>query len=288
MNTVLETDFAPPSEKTWLPHMVTIEDIYPETMGVVTYSLKFKDDTVGETYQFLPGQFNMLYLPGIGEAAISISSDAEKPQPLLHTVRAAGNVTQALARKKVGDRLALRGPFGSSWPVERAKGQDVILAAGGIGLAPLRPVVYHLIRHRADYGRVILLNGARTSNDLLYAGEYDDWRKADIEVEVTVDIGDSDWQGHIGVVPTLFYRLRLHAHRTHVFTCGPEIMIHFVIFEALARRVAPGNIYLSMERNMNCAVGLCGHCQYGPNFVCKDGPVFTYEQIRSFQHVEDF
>jgi NAD(P)H-flavin reductase len=172
--------------------------------------------------------------------------------------------------------------------MDRVRGQDVIIACGGIGLAPLRPVLYHLVRHRGDYGRVTLLYGSRTPNDLLYAGEYDAWRQAGIDVEVTVDLGDADWQGHIGVVPVLFYRLRVNAARTCVLTCGPEVMIHFVVFEALARRIHPGRIYVSMERNMNCAVGLCGHCQFGPVFVCKDGPVFSYEQIERFQHLEEF
>lgn len=171
--------------------------------------------------------------------------------------------------------------------METARGQDVVIACGGIGLAPLRPAIYHIIRHRADYGRVFLLYGSRTPNDLLYAKEYDDWRKADIEVEATVDIGDPNWRGHIGVVPVLFYRLRLKPQRTVVLTCGPEVMIHFVVFEALARRVPPEQIYVSMERNMSCAVRLCGRCQVGPMFVCKDGPVFTYKQLQPFMHVED-
>jgi NAD(P)H-flavin reductase len=278
----------PPSSRPWRPHLVTIRDIKPETPGVVTYALEFADRHAGEAYSFQPGQFNMLYLPGIGESAISLSSDPEEHGRILHTVRAAGNVTQALARKRSGHRLALRGPFGSSWPMAALRGQDVVIACGGIGLAPLRPAIYHLIRHRADYGRVILLYGARTPQDLLYTEEYPTWRAAHIEVEVTVDIGGSAWQGNIGVVPVLFYRLRLHPQRTQVLTCGPEVMIRFVIFEALARRIAPSLIHLSMERNMSCAVGLCGRCQFGPVFVCKDGPIFTYAQLQPYLHVEDF
>src|SRR5262249_43150452 len=152
---------APLHASPWLPQPVTIKDVRPETPGVTTYALDFSDPLVAAAYRFQPGQFNMLYLSGIGESAISISSDAEETGTLLHTIRAAGNVTQALARKKPGDRLALRGPFGSSWPLEACRGQDVVIACGGIGLAPLRPAIYHLIRHRAEYGRVILLYGAR-------------------------------------------------------------------------------------------------------------------------------
>ncbi len=271
----------------WLAHPATIGAIKPETPGVATFALEFVEEEVGRRFHFHPGQFNMLYVPGVGESAISISSDPGKPGQLGHTLRAAGNVTQNLVRKKPGDQIGVRGPFGSCWPLEEIRGQDVVIACGGIGLAPLRPAIYHIMRCRADYGRVFLLYGARTPNDLLYAQEYDDWRKADIEVEATVDIGDPDWRGHIGVVPVLFYRLRLKPQQTRVLTCGPEVMIHFVVFEALARRVRAEHIYVSMERNMSCAVRLCGRCQVGPLFVCKDGPVFTYQQLQPFMHVED-
>jgi NAD(P)H-flavin reductase len=262
-------------------------DIRPEAPGVATYDLTFDNPDLAAVYRFQPGQFNMLYLPGYGESAISISSDPSRRDVLSHTVRIAGNVTQALARKKIGDRIALRGPFGSSWPVETCKGNDVIISCGGIGLAPLRPAIYHILNHRADYGRVILLYGARTPEDLLYTSEYEEWRGGNIEVDVTVDIGDSDWRGQIGVVPALFYRLRLKPTQTSVMTCGPEIMIRFVVFEALARKVRPENIYVSMERNMSCAMGFCGHCQLGPHFVCKDGPVFEFRQVESYFNLED-
>jgi NAD(P)H-flavin reductase len=238
-------------------------------------------------YHFQPGQFNMLYLPGFGESAISISSDPSHSNRLSHTVRVAGNVTRALARCTVGARIGVRGPFGSSWPVAECRGHDVVIACGGIGLAPLRPAICHILNHRDDYGRVILLYGARTPNDLLYLNEHAAWRDRHIEVEVTVDIGDAAWHGHIGVVPVLFYRLRLKPDQTSVLSCGPEIMIRFVVFEALARRVRPDNIYVSMERNMSCAMGLCGHCQLGPHFVCKDGPVFNFRQVESYFSLED-
>lgn len=275
------------STNPWLAHPVRVESIKPEASGVATYALVFEDPAVRQAYSFRPGQFNMLYLPGFGEAAISLSSDPAVPEVLLHTVRVAGNVTRALARKRAGDQIAVRGPFGSTWPMEACRGKDVVIAAGGIGLAPLRPAIYHIVRHRADYGRVFLLYGTRTSQDLLYTSEYDAWRAAGIETEVTVDMGDADWHGQIGVVPILFYRLHLDPERTRIFTCGPEIMIHFVIYEALARKIRPEHIHLSMERNMNCGVGLCGHCQLGPTFVCKDGPILTYRQMKPYLHLED-
>lgn len=272
----------------WLPLVTTIGEIKPEVSGIVTYRLDFADPAVAASYYFLPGQFNMLYLPAIGEVAISISSDAADQSALLHTVRAAGSVTSAMARLKVGDQVLLRGPYGSAWPMEAMKGLDLVIACGGVGLAPLRPAIYHIVKNRSDYGRVFLLYGARTPNDMLYSTEYETWREADISVETTVDIGDGDWRGNIGVVPVLFYRLRLSAAKTCVLTCGPEIMIRFVVFESLARKISPDRIILSMERNMNCGVGHCGHCQIGPAFVCKDGPVFTYRQMEPYLHVEDF
>lgn len=276
-----------PETSPWLAHAAKILEVRQEVPGVATYDLAFDDPQVAAHYHFAPGQFNMLYLPGFGESAISISSDPRERTTLSHTVRVAGNVTQALSRKQLGEQIGVRGPFGSSWPVRAYRGKDIILACGGIGLAPLRPAIYHLINHREQYGRILLLYGARTSNDLLYTNEYDAWKQAGIEIEVTVDMGDDEWRGHIGVVPVLFYHLRVQPERTCIFTCGPEIMMRFVIFEALARKVPSQQIYISMERNMSCAMGFCGHCQLGPAFVCKDGPVFSYPKMEPYLQWED-
>jgi NAD(P)H-flavin reductase len=284
MTMVLEHPLA---HNPWVAHSAQIVDIRPEVPNVSTYDLVFDNAEVAAAYRFEPGQFNMLYLPGYGESAISISSDPARRDLLSHTVRVAGNVTQALGRKQVGDHIALRGPFGSSWPVDDCRGKDVVLACGGIGLAPLRPAIYHILNHRGDFGRVILLYGARTPKDLLYTSEFDEWRGGGIEVEVTVDLGDDDWEGHIGVVPVLFYRLRLDPRQTTIMTCGPEIMMRFVVFEALARRVSSDDVFMSLERNMSCAMGFCGHCQFGPHFVCKDGPVFTFRQVEPYFNLED-
>jgi NAD(P)H-flavin reductase len=271
-----------------MPHPAVIEKILPETADVATYTLSFKDVALRDRFRFLPGQFNMLYLPGIGEAAISISSDPGCPGTLHHTIREAGNVTRALARHHVGETIGVRGPYGSSWPVGVAVDQDLIIVSGGIGLAPLRPVIYHVIGHRGDYGQVTVLCGARSPADLLYPEEYDIWREHEIDVIVTVDRADSSWLGHVGVVPMMFYNLRPDHNRTVVFTCGPEIMMRFVIYEALARRIFKDRIYLSLERNMKCAVGFCGHCQYGPVFLCRDGPVLSFDRIEPFFGVEEF
>jgi NAD(P)H-flavin reductase len=273
----------PPSP--WLVQMATVQAVTPETPGVATYDLAFEDADV--QYAFRPGQFNMLYRPGVGEVAISLSSDTAEPRTLRHTIRVVGNVTRAIASLKPGEKLGVRGPFGTAWPVEAARGQDVIVAAGGLGLAPLRPAIYRLIRHRADYGRVTLLYGARTPGDLLYANEYDAWRAAGLDVQITVDVGTPEWRGSIGFVTTLLAKLPLDAARTAVFTCGPEVMMRFIAAGAVNRGIAPDRVFVSMERNMNCAVGLCGHCQFGPSFVCKDGPVFAFDRVRKLLLVEN-
>jgi NAD(P)H-flavin reductase len=269
----------------WIANLARIADIRTEAPGISTYDLVLEDSA--RRCEFLPGQFNMVYLPGFGESAISISSDPARTDVLSHTVRVAGNVTRALARMSPGDTIGLRGPFGTSWPVAECRGKDVVIACGGIGLAPLRPAIYHFLNHREDFGRLVLLYGARTPNDLLFKAEYDDWRSRGLDVQVTVDIGDANWQGHIGVAPVLFYRLRLPPNNTAVLTCGPEIMIRFVVFEALARKLKPTDIYVSMERNMSCGMGLCGHCQLGSHFVCKDGPVFNFRQVERYFNLED-
>mgnify|MGYP001024939432 FL=1 len=269
------------------PYWAEVVEIQPEAPGVGTYWLRFLDSTLQSSYRFLPGQFNMLAVPGLGESAISISSSPEAPERIGHTVRYVGNVTQAISRLKVGDVVGLRGPFGSAWPLERLKGRDLVLAAGGIGLPPLRSALYPIMNHRQDYGRVVVLYGARTPQDLQFTREYKEWEKAGVELLVTVDRADDSWTGLVDVVPILFYRMRMNPAITSILTCGPEIMIRFVIFEALARRISAEHIFVSMERNMKCGLGLCGHCQIGPFFACKDGPVFSFDQIQPYFNVED-
>ncbi|MEA3334560.1 MAG: FAD/NAD(P)-binding protein [Chloroflexota bacterium] len=268
------------------PAVVT--EITEDAVAVATYMLAFQDVDVGQQFNFSAGQFNMILLPGIGEVPISISSDPGTPQSLGHTIRYAGNVTSAIARLQTGDIVGLRGPYGSHWPMDKAIGQDICIVTGGIGLAPLRPAIYEIINKRDDYGQVILLYGARTSADMLYTDEFDTWQNHDIQVHTTIDRAEEGWSGHVGVVPMLFYHLRLDPANTLVLTCGPEIMMRFVIYEALARRIPRENIYVSMERNMKCGVGFCGHCQIGPKFMCKEGPVLSFAQFEPFFGVEDF
>jgi NAD(P)H-flavin reductase len=230
---------------------------------------------------FLPGQFNMLYAFGVGECAISISGDPSQSEPLKHTTRVVGTVTKALSTLRPGDVLGVRGPYGSSWPTQAAEGQDVVLVAGGIGLAPLRPVICHLLNHRAKYGKIVLLYGARTPQDMLYRKELEKWGgRLDVEVIVAVDRAEKGWHGNVGVVTKLIKRAPFDRLNTVAMLCGPEVMMHFTILELLQRGIDEESIFLSMERNMKCAVGFCGHCQFGPTFVCKDGPVFRYDNVK--------
>lgn len=266
----------------WLTRRVRIVDIIPETEGVATYRLKYDDSVDAGEYRFQPGQFNMLYLPGVGESAISMSGDAEELDGWIHTVRVAGNVTRTLARLHPGDVLGLRGPFGAPWPVEQLAGSDVVIVAGGLGMAPLRPLIYHVIRHRGEFGRVWLIIGARAPDGLLYPGEYDAWRNAGIDVQTTVDRPAAGWTGNIGVVTALLDRLPLKdASRTQLAACGPEVMMKYAALSGIQRGISAERMWISLERNMQCAAGLCGHCQLGPAFICKDGPVLRYDRIEA-------
>ena len=269
------------------PNWAVIKKIEVETNDTSTLWLEFEDEKIRENFKYSAGQFNMLYLPVYGESAISISSDPDKKGLIGHTIRFVGNVTNAISRLKVGGRISVRGPFGTNWPVEESKGKDVILFAGGIGLAPLRPTIYQIINNRKDYGKVTIVYGARSPSDLLYTGEYDEWRSHDIEVIITVDHGDESWDGLVGVVPMYFYRLRPNPDNTVLMSCGPEIMMHFVLYEGLARKIPDDQIFLSYERNMKCGVGVCGHCQHGVYYICKDGPIFTYKELEPYFNVED-
>jgi NAD(P)H-flavin reductase len=271
----------------WLPHAARVERITEESPGINTYHLRFIDPVVNSGFRFRPGQFNMLYLPGAGEIAISLSGGSQGGGTWDHTVRDAGSVTRTLARLGRGGSLGVRGPFGSSWPLAVALGADLILVAGGIGLSPLRPAIYELFRKREQFGQATLLYGARSPDSLLYVREYPMWTENKLNVYSTVDRSAADWQGNVGVVSLLLDRLRaLRPANTMLLCCGPEVMMRYSVRSALARGIRKDQIWLSLERNMQCAVGLCGHCQLGPAFICKDGPVFRYDVIEPFLELE--
>ena len=230
--------------------------------------------------EFRPGQFNMLYAYGIGEIPVSVSGDPGTPGPLIHTVRAVGSVSEAITRLKPGDALGVRGPYGTAWPIAESQGSDVIVVAGGLGLAPLRPAIYRLVAERNRYGRIVVLYGTRSPADILFRRELQRWRRRlDIEIGVSVDHADSLWRGHVGVVTNLIGRAAFDWDHTVALVCGPEIMMRFTAGALGAAGVAAERIFLSLERNMKCAVGLCGHCQFGPTLVCRDGAVMRYDRI---------
>ena len=241
-----------------------------------------------EPFGFQPGQFNMLRVPGIGEVPISISGDPSAAGPVLHTIRDVGAVTHALCSVRPGHRIGVRGPYGTSWPVQTAEGGDVVIVAGGIGLPPLRPAIYHVLAHRASFGRLVLLYGARTPSDLLFTSELADWRsRFDLTVEVTVDTAGRDWHGTVGVVPDLIGKAAFEPEKSVAFTVGPEVMMRFTVRALLAAGVPEERVFLSMERDMQCATALCGHCQLGPFLVCRDGPVFGYRPLARWLGVRE-
>lgn len=260
----------------WMPALFRVERIRKETYDTFTFDLETSD---GNGLSFQPGQFNMLYIYGVGEVPISISGDPGNTRTLVHTIRAVGTVTKNMRQLKRGDLVGVRGPFGRPWPVAEAKGHDIIIVAGGIGLAPLRPVIYHLIAHREQYGKIILQYGARTPDDILFRQELETWRaRFDFDVQVTVDRSTGAWKGNVGVVTLLIPKATFDPMHTIAMVCGPEIMMRFTVLELLKRDLTEENIYISGERNMKCGIGHCGHCQFGHLFVCKDGPVFRYSE----------
>jgi NAD(P)H-flavin reductase len=261
-----------------LPRPCRIQRLRHETDDTFTLDIETAD---GEgRFAFAPGQFNMLYVFGVGEVPISISGDPLGRKPLQHTTRVVGTVTKAMRRLRRGDMIGVRGPFGSQWPVEDADGRDFVIVAGGIGLAPLRPALYRLMAQRAKYRRIVLLYGTRTPEDILYRRELERWRgQFDLEVYVTVDRASGNWRGSVGVVTTLIGRAPFDPSNAVALVCGPEVMMRYTVMELHRRGVTPDRTYVSMERNMKCAIGFCGHCQYGPAFICKDGPVFRFDRI---------
>lgn len=262
-----------------LPQVYQVQRVIRETHD--TFTLELLPATRSHQFPFAAGQYNMLYIFGVGEVPISISGDATKLKLLVHTIRAVGSVTKAMNRLKKGDTIGVRGPYGTSWPVEKAIGNDVVLVAGGIGLAPLRPAVYQLLSRREKFGKIVILYGTRTPADILYRRELEQWRsRFDLEVYITVDRAMSGWRGNVGVVTTLIPKAPFDPSNVVAMVCGPEIMMRFTVAELQKRGIKTEDIFVSLERNMKCGIGLCGHCQYGPEFICKDGAVFSYDEIK--------
>lgn len=269
----------PDVDRLLVPQIHDVLAVTEEIPDVVTLRVAPVD---GPPRPFLPAQVGMVGAFGIGEAAISISSPATETDHHEYTIRRAGAITGALTRLRPGDQLWVRGPFGTPWDLE-LDGRDVVVAAGGIGLAPLRAAVHALARRRDRYERVVLVVGARSPDLLLYERQYDDWRRSGLEVVVTVDRGDASWDGRVGFVPDAVVQvldeLGADPARTSALVCGPDVMMRLVADALVARGTSPADVQLTLERNMQCGNGLCGHCQLGPLIVCRDGPVVRYPAV---------
>ncbi|MBY0246687.1 MAG: FAD/NAD(P)-binding protein [Nitrospiraceae bacterium] len=264
----------------YLIQPATIVEKIREADDIDTYRLQFVDEQVRRSYRFSAGQFNMVYLFGVGEVAISIVSDPDRPDSLDHTIRAVGRVTKAIAGLKIGDVLGIRGPFGQGWPLADIRGKDIVVVTGGLGCAPVVGAIEYIFRRRRDFGAVRILHGVKTPHDLLYRERFETWRQhPDTKVYLTSDRADKNWQYHVGVVTGLFHEVRIDPARTAVLMCGPEIMMRLGAPILIDRGIPATSIYVSLERHMECGIGLCGHCQMGPYFLCKDGPVMRYDLV---------
>jgi len=273
----------------YLPFEAKIVERIQEGPDIFTLRLRFTDPDIHSSYTFLPGQFNMLYLYGVGEVAISIVSDPESDELYDHTIRVVGRVTRGLEKLQKGDTLGVRGPFGRGWPMDQARGKDVVIITGGLGCAPVVSVVHYMLRRRKDFGHISMMQGVKHSNDLIYKQRFQRLKDIpNLTLHVAADEATKDWPWYKGRVVNLIPQLDLVPERTISFMCGPEMMMLAAVNELNKRQIAEDNLYLNMERNMHCGFGHCGHCQFGGKFICKDGPVFTYGQVKHLFAREGF
>lgn len=246
------------------------------------FRLRLSDPSARPRFDFQQGQFNMVSVPGVGEVAISISSDPHDLD-LEHTIRIVGRTTRVIEALGVGDILGIRGPYGSAWPLLQARWKDVLVVTGGLGCAPVTGAIEYMFRRRANYGRIVVLHGVKKPSDMVHRERFEAWRReADTQVLLTTDQPDRTWKDRFGVVTELFSEVEIDPRRTIVFMCGPEVMIRYAVRILVERGVSMDRVFVSLERNMKCAIGLCGHCQFGPEFVCKDGPIFPFSRIARF------
>lgn len=276
-------------DNAYLPHEALVVERVEETPTIFTLRLRFRDPDVHARYAFAPGQFNMLYLHGVGEVAISIVSDPEDENLYDHTIRAVGRVTNGLRRLRAGDSIGVRGPYGRGWPMAEAEGRDVVLVTGGLGCAPVVSVINYVMRRRERFNRMVIMQGVKHADDLLWREQYEAWQKApDTQVLLAASQGGAGWPWSVGRVTALFDQAVFDAQRCTVMMCGPEPMMQASASALMGRQVSGENLWMSMERNMQCAVGHCGHCQMGGSFVCKTGPVFRYTDVAELLAVRGF
>lgn len=254
-----------------------------ELPTIFTLQLVLADADAQAVYRFMPGQFNMLHLFGVGAVPISIMSDPEDTRGIGHTIRMQGRVTQGLAALKPGDRLGLRGPFGRGWPMAALEGRDVVVVTGGLGCAPVVSFIHYLMRRRERYGHLAIIQGVKHVDDLIWREQYEHWAQVpDTQVLLAASVGATLWPWHVGPVTDLFGEARFAPDHAVALMCGPEGMMRAAAASLLQRGLPEDRLYLSMERNMQCAQGRCGHCQLGGLFVCQDGPVFDWGQVKQW------
>lgn len=275
------------NENPFVPHLATIKDILDLTPDIKLFNLELADPALRENFDYRPGQFAFLSAFGVGEAPFGITSVAYRKAGVEFAVRRIGTVTNTLHEMEVGAEVGLRGPFGNYFPLEDYKGKNILVIGGGIGMAPLRPVITTLLDHRQDYGDIRIINGARSPQDLVFASEFDRWAEAPrTRVELTVDRGDDSWRGRVALVPAVVKELRPSPENSVAITCGPPIMIRFVLAGLKELGFADNQIVTTLESKMKCGLGKCARCNVGDKYVCQDGPVFTFEQISRF--IEQF
>lgn len=271
-----------------LPSPARVLEYVQETHSVFTLRLEFCEASCRAEYAFEPGQFNMLYLYGVGEVPISIVSDPQDAHVLDHTIRAVGRITRGLKQLQANDTIGIRGPFGRGWPMQEARGRDVLVITGGLGCAPVVSVINYIMQRRSEFGRLSILQGVKLPRDLIWRQRYEQWiQQPDTQVLLAADRAAENWPWHVGLVTELFDQVNID-NNTLVMMCGPEIMMRVCMRELQGRGIEESNVYLSMERNMKCALGHCGRCQYGHHFICRDGPVFSYPVIKPYFAKEGF
>ncbi len=259
-----------------------------EASDIFTLTLQFTEDQK-QGYTFFPGQFNMLYLFGVGEVPISILSHGDGDTLYAHTIRRVGRVTQGMSLLQVGDHIGLRGPFGRGWPLPLAQGKDVLIITGGLGCAPSVSIIHHILKHRVAFGRLFILQGVKHSDDLIFQKQYQQWAALpNVQVALAADSSKPNWPGHTGLITELLEQINLDINNTLCMMCGPEGMMRASVQRLTQLNFPEDAIYLSLERNMECAVGHCGHCQFGGDFICKEGPVFPYPQVKALLNKKGF
>lgn len=275
-------------ENIYLPHSAIVKEIISETPDIKTFRLTFEDERLQKSFTYLPGQFVEFSVYGVGEAPFCLASSPTRPGQIKCTIKKMGKVTQAIHDLEVGDQVGIRGPYGNGFPLKELRGKNLVVVGGGIGLAPLRSLIQNILDKRDEYGDVLIIYGARSTEDLVYQKELQEWQNSPgVKMVLTVDPGGEDqkWQGEIGFVPTILEKVNPSPDNRMLITCGPPIMIRYVLLAATGKMgYRPQQIITTLEMKMKCGLGKCGRCNIGRVYVCKDGPVFTYQQLKDLKN----